>query len=581
MKVLVSEQLSPHKYKTPEGYLICRDAILARTGKQEYKRGEVFGYTGKDSDDDTIEIDRKEEEVFSNATLASFENKPITVEHPSEDVNSTNWKEYQVGFVRDVRRGKTEDGEDVIIGNLVIQDAQTIEEIENGEHCELSCGYDCDIKDEENPQQRNIRGNHVALCEQGRAGIARIVDSKIEDSLSSSEKKVFAKKLLECNTDRELMEVLHEILNYSRKIYNDLYDIFDRSGSTQYKAGQMSDYLMTHLNDTKTNVAFTTKNNRGVIEVYADGKFIGSADNNKEVDEIIEEYKKEHNITDSIKDSKIKLSRRDADDALGEGDGYETDWHWYATRYNVRFNKNDHEVEIIGSKSDLNRLMRDYHLSDYRIEVKDSIQDEEEATIYDSVAMVSSNSFGPATMYGPTSIEDIERLANAKEKIYFEQTYGEKTHGFWKAASVILKELKTGQMKITKIYDSAKDENSSMIEFLIKDEEEAIEGYERAIEQAKQEGNEKAIARFQEIIDDEMEHIQELKALLNSSTHDSSSQLNCLLQSPEVDSVDDLDEKYYIVHYKNGSSKKIMKDSIDYKHSIKKVINVIKFIKRK
>ncbi|MBP0990187.1 MAG: phosphatase PAP2 family protein [Oscillospiraceae bacterium] len=53
---------------------------------------------------------------------------------------------------------------------------------ENGEHTELSCGYDCDIEDEEHPCQKNIRGNHVALCEQGRAGIARIVDS-VNDSV--------------------------------------------------------------------------------------------------------------------------------------------------------------------------------------------------------------------------------------------------------------------------------------------------------------------------------------------------------------------------------------------------------------
>lgn len=172
MKVLVSEKLSPHKMKTPEGYLICTDAVLARTGKQTYKKSEIFA----DADDSEIEIDRKPEEVFSEKTLASFENKPITVEHPNEDVNSTNYKTYAVGFVRDVHKG-TIDGQDVILGNLVITDAQTIEEIENGEHTDLSCGYDCDIVDEENPQQRNIRGNHVALCEQGRAGIARIVDS--------------------------------------------------------------------------------------------------------------------------------------------------------------------------------------------------------------------------------------------------------------------------------------------------------------------------------------------------------------------------------------------------------------------
>lgn len=174
MKFLSSEKLSEHKYKTPEGYLICTDAILARTGKQTYRRSEVFA-DAKD-DNTEIEIDRKPDEVFSAATLASFENKPITVEHPDEDVNSRNYQQHSVGFVRDVKKGSV-NGQDVMLGTLVITDEKTIEEIENGEHTDLSCGYDCDIIDEANPQQRNIRGNHVALCQEGRAGIAHIVDS--------------------------------------------------------------------------------------------------------------------------------------------------------------------------------------------------------------------------------------------------------------------------------------------------------------------------------------------------------------------------------------------------------------------
>lgn len=180
MKFLSSERLSEHKFKTPEGYLICTDAILARTGKQTYRRNEVFA----DSQDESeIEIDRRPEEVFSPATLASFENKPITVEHPNEDVNAGNYNELAVGFVRDVHKGFA-NGQEVMLGTLVITDATTIEEIENGEHTDLSCGYDCDIADEANPQQRNIRGNHVALCQQGRAGIARIVDSvKCRDTI--------------------------------------------------------------------------------------------------------------------------------------------------------------------------------------------------------------------------------------------------------------------------------------------------------------------------------------------------------------------------------------------------------------
>ena len=178
MKILVAEKLSEHRYKTPEGYLICVDSILARTGKQTYNRSEIFG----DSENDgLIEVDRKAEEVFSPETMASFENKPICVEHPDVDVNSGNISEFAVGFVRDIHKGEYE-GEPVMLGTLVITDAKTVEEIEEGKHTDLSCGYDCDIDDSENPQQRNIRGNHVALCEQGRAGIARIMDSVDEES---------------------------------------------------------------------------------------------------------------------------------------------------------------------------------------------------------------------------------------------------------------------------------------------------------------------------------------------------------------------------------------------------------------
>lgn len=177
MKVLVKEKLSPHKSKTPEGYLICRDAILARTGAQEYYASELYPNWG--DEDRKISVMRKPEQVFSEQTLASFENKPITVEHPSEDVNSGNIKDYSVGFVRDIRRAKV-NGEDVMIGNLVITDAEIVEDIENGIRTELSCGYNCDITDGDDPEQINIRGNHIALCEKGRAGCAKIVDSVTE-----------------------------------------------------------------------------------------------------------------------------------------------------------------------------------------------------------------------------------------------------------------------------------------------------------------------------------------------------------------------------------------------------------------
>lgn len=228
MKILVAEKLSEHRYKTPEGYLICVDSILARTGKQTYNRSEIFG----DSENDgLIEVDRKAEEVFSPETMASFENKPICVEHPDVDVNSGNISEFAVGFVRDIHKGEYE-GEPVMLGTLVITDAKTVEEIEEGKHTDLSCGYDCDIDDSENPQQRNIRGNHVALCEQGRAGIARIMDSVDEESTYTEVTKNLEKK-----ADKD-MSWLDSVIKDSNDFVNSyehrrlIYEFMENNGNS-------------------------------------------------------------------------------------------------------------------------------------------------------------------------------------------------------------------------------------------------------------------------------------------------------------------------------------------------------------
>lgn len=175
MKMLANVKLSPHKYKSPEGYLICQDCIIARTGAQTYLRSEI--YDDDDNGNEFIDINRSEEQVFDPKTIASFENKPLTIEHPDNSVNPSNYKSLAVGNVHNVHKGEYE-GEPVMYADIVVFDAQAIDLIESGEMVELSCGYDCDITDGPNPEQINIRGNHVALCEQGRAGIARIQDSK-------------------------------------------------------------------------------------------------------------------------------------------------------------------------------------------------------------------------------------------------------------------------------------------------------------------------------------------------------------------------------------------------------------------
>lgn len=152
--------------ETPEGYLICKEVPIARTGNQDY-RGSEFG--GEDPEK-VYKVKRLEEEVFSKAALASFEGKPVVDEHPDEDVTAENIKRYIKGTCRDIHQG-TGILSDCIVADLIIYDKDLIQKIKDGKR-DISCGYDClwDPVDEDTYIQREIRGNHVAVVDKGRAG---------------------------------------------------------------------------------------------------------------------------------------------------------------------------------------------------------------------------------------------------------------------------------------------------------------------------------------------------------------------------------------------------------------------------
>ena len=65
--------ISPNQLETGEGFLICRNVPIARTGDQEYLASEI----GLEVDE-VITVKREAEDVFSARTLASFEGKPVT-----------------------------------------------------------------------------------------------------------------------------------------------------------------------------------------------------------------------------------------------------------------------------------------------------------------------------------------------------------------------------------------------------------------------------------------------------------------------------------------------------------------------
>lgn len=161
------EKIGKTQSLTREGFLLCEGVPLARTGTLLYGPGETPLEVGKDG---IVRVERDEKEVFRPETLASFEGKPVTLEHPDEEVDPENFKKYVVGIVQNVRRGEGIDN-DLVLGDLLIHDKEAIDAIRDGLR-EVSCGYDADYEPTEpgRGRQLNIMGNHVALVESGRCG---------------------------------------------------------------------------------------------------------------------------------------------------------------------------------------------------------------------------------------------------------------------------------------------------------------------------------------------------------------------------------------------------------------------------
>ena len=162
-----TNQLGDKRSTTPEGFLVCHNVPIARTGVQLYTAAEVPLDAGPDG---LIRIERESDQVFRDDTLKSFEGKPVTVNHPESFVTPENWRNLTIGFVQNVRRGDGID-DDLVLADLVITDADGIEYV-NRDLPEVSAGYEAEYEQlaPGRGRQLNIVGNHVALVERGRAG---------------------------------------------------------------------------------------------------------------------------------------------------------------------------------------------------------------------------------------------------------------------------------------------------------------------------------------------------------------------------------------------------------------------------
>lgn len=190
--IYTTGQIGRTRETTPEGYLLCRDVPVARIGTLMYGDGEVpvtADNTG------LILIQRGEEDLFDPKTMASFEGKAVTNDHPEDWVNPSNWKELAVGTAHSVRRGEGAEA-DFLIADLLITDQDAIDAV-MGEKVEISLGYDADYVEISPGKgvQRNIFGNHVALVDKGRCGSRCSIGDSFMSDKTKKKKISFADRI--------------------------------------------------------------------------------------------------------------------------------------------------------------------------------------------------------------------------------------------------------------------------------------------------------------------------------------------------------------------------------------------------
>ena len=187
---------------TPEGYLLCRDVVLARTGTQDYGFWEVPKEIRDTRRGNIVTVYRHEDDVFSPATIESFRGRAFTDDHPDDDVGPDNYNRLLKGVVQNPRRGEGAN-RDHLVGDILVYDRAVIAKIRAGKR-EVSCGYDAgyEVKDGR-AYQRKITGNHVSLVDAGRCGPA----CSIKDGKGAGNKE----KAMNFNKSR-FMDALKKVL---------------------------------------------------------------------------------------------------------------------------------------------------------------------------------------------------------------------------------------------------------------------------------------------------------------------------------------------------------------------------------
>jgi len=192
MRFFTVQKLGPKRSLTPEGFLLCEEVPVARTGEMLYGPGEVPVDPGPDG---LIRISRTAEEVFRDATQASCMGKDVTLDHPDDFVQPSNFAMLTQGVMLNPRRG-TGLADDLLVADLLIKHPASIKAVQEDEIEEVSLGYEADYEQVSPGRgvQRNIVVNHVALVERGRCGPRCAIGDKEPEDMKKFDSKPKGKR---------------------------------------------------------------------------------------------------------------------------------------------------------------------------------------------------------------------------------------------------------------------------------------------------------------------------------------------------------------------------------------------------
>jgi hypothetical protein len=185
MQYFAPFDIGPKRKLTPEGFMLCLDVPIARTGRMIYTNKDFPDLeAGRDG---TIQVDRDEQELFNPIAISSTNGKAVTVNHPPDGslISPTIYKQVTKGSVLNPRRGEGELA-DCIVCDLLIQQADGIDALHNG-FSQVSWGYDAKYEPTGVPgyyTQTKLIGNHVALVKNGRCGTRCAVGDSADEPMT-------------------------------------------------------------------------------------------------------------------------------------------------------------------------------------------------------------------------------------------------------------------------------------------------------------------------------------------------------------------------------------------------------------